>query len=328
MQQTREQKKWVTFTIEEHTLSSSFAKAQEYYARYQVPEPQQGLVPAIFVNEQFFIGFNKQIGEQIAALLLPPDNADTQLEQKSSENKITLPRIGEVDILSYSLPILSLVLWIIDGFNVCSLSALIMILSLVLVLRSRKRIIFLWWIFLLTTGLVYGVLIFLWHRLFGLIMPYITHVEMFIGILSILGGIYLLREFFIAYKQWPICSSNNLLSRIAPKINKIFQEKTNRFILGGVVFLFALVITLVEFPCSAVIPGMFTATLVWAGITGVGETLPYLVLFLLMYLLDEVIIFAIAVATLQLKIVSPKWIIFFNLLAACIFIGLGIYYLW
>jgi hypothetical protein len=46
-----------------------------------------------------------------------------------------------------------------------------------------------------------------------------------------------------------------------------------------------------------------------------------------MYLLDEIIIFAIAVVTLRIKTVSPKFIIFFNLLAAFIFIGLGIYYI-
>jgi len=48
---------------------------------------------------------------------------------------------------------------------------------------------------------MYGLLIFLWHQLFTFIAPYIKSMEILIGILALAGGIYLLREFYKAYKS-------------------------------------------------------------------------------------------------------------------------------
>lgn len=168
-------------------------------------------------------------------------------------------------------------------------------------------------------------MIFLWHQLFTVLAPYLRSLELVVGILSILGGIYLLREFYKAYKSGPICSSNNILSRLAPKVEKIFHNKTNWLLLVGVVILFSGAIAIIEFPCSAVIPVIFSGLLVEAGISQ-GLVLLYISLFILFYLLDEIIIFVIAVMTMKIKIVSPKFITFFNLLAAFIFLGLGLFY--
>jgi len=168
---------------------------------------------------------------------------------------------------------------------------------------------------------MYALLIFLRHQLFSFIAPYIKSMELLIGILALGGGVYLLREFYLAYKRGPICSSNNLMSRLVPKIEKIFKEKTNRIVLIGAVMIFAVLVTVIEFPCSAFLPVLFTSILVDSGIS-FNMSLFYIALYMLMYLLDEIIIFTIAVVTLKLKIVSPKFIVFFNLLAAAIFIGL------
>jgi len=111
------------------------------------------------------------------------------------------------------------------------------------------------------------------------------------------------------------------MSRLVPKIEKIFKEKTNRIVLIGAVMIFAALVTIIEFPCSAFLPVLFTSILVDSGIS-FNTSLLYIALYMLMYLLDEIIIFTIAVVTLKLKIVSPKFIVFFNLLAAAIFIGL------
>ncbi len=308
----------VSFEVEEYDISRNVWRAQEFYRDYQVPAGQQGLVPAIFIDKQFFIGFNDNTKNDIMAYLL---------EQKTERSNLTkIPLLGEVDLKSFSLPVLAITLGIVDGFNVCSLGALIIILGLVMVLRSRRRIILLGGAFLLTTALIYGLMIFLWHQFFSLIAPYIRSLEVLIGFLAIAGGIYLLREFYKAYKSGPVCSSNNLMSRLTPKIEKIFKNKTNWWVLLGAVILFATVVTVVEFPCSAFLPVLFTSILVESGIS-LNASIGYISLYMLFYLLDEIIIFLIAVATMRIKIVSPKFIIFFNLLAALIFLFLGAYYL-
>ena len=224
------------------------------------------------------------------------------------------------------MPALAIVLGVIDGFNVCSLGALVIILGLVMVLRSRKRILILGGTFVFVTALTYGLLIFLWHQFFTFISPYIKSMEILIAILSIIGGIYLLKEFIKSIKEGPSCSSGGIIARLTPKVEKIFSSKKNISILFGVVVLFALAITIIEFPCSAFLPMLFASLLAESQFS-LGTSISYMGLFLLFYMLDEIIIFLIAFFTLKIKIVSPKFINAFNLLAALIFLFLGFYYL-
>ena len=110
--------------INEYDFSQNIEKINLLYQEYQVPKNQQGLVPATFIGNNFFVGFNNSIANNIEEIVIG-------LEKSDSSNIIKIPLIGEVDIYKYSLPTLAVVLGIIDGFNVCSLGALIIILGLV-----------------------------------------------------------------------------------------------------------------------------------------------------------------------------------------------------
>jgi len=311
--------------INEYDFSKNVELVNNFYKEYNVPKNQQGLVPVTFIGNNFFVGFNDPIQKQIEEYVL----GDAEKPKNNTENKTEKVKYfwgKEMDIKSFSLPVLSIVLGIVDGFNVCSLGALVIILGLVMVLGSRKRILLLGGTFLFITGLTYGLLIFLWHQLFTLITPYVKSMELLIGILSIIGGVYLFKEFIKTYKQGPNCSSASLLGKLSPKIEKIFANKKNLAILLSVVALFSLVITIVEFPCSAFLPVLFSGILAEANLS-FGQTLIYMSIYIIFYLLDEVIIFLIAFFTMKIKIVSPKFINFFSLLAALIFLFLGSFYI-
>jgi len=296
------EKKYLNVVIKEYDFSKNIELIENLYEEHGVVKGQRGLVPATFINGNFFLGFNDDIGKEIEKQI-------QGLEVQGSSPKIRIPFIGEVDVFKYSMPALAIVLGVIDGFNVCSLGALVIILGLVMVLRSRKRI-----------------LILLWHQFFTFISPYIKSMEILIAILSIIGGIYLLKEFIKSIKEGPSCSSGGIIARLTPKVEKIFSSKKNISILFGVVVLFALAITIIEFPCSAFLPMLFASLLAESQFS-LGTSISYMGLFLLFYMLDEIIIFLIAFFTLKIKIVSPKFINAFNLLAALIFLFLGFYYL-
>lgn len=307
--------------IIEYDIAFNVQLARDLYARYQVPSSYQGLVPAVFSGERYFVGFNEIIAQDLSRHILPNGELTP-----TSDTRIVLPFLGEINPVQYSLPVLAITLGLVDGFNVCSLGALVIILGLVITLGSRRKIFLMGGIFLLTTGLIYGALMFAWHSLFTFLAPYIRSFELLIGLLALGGGLYLLWEFYQASRQGPICNSNNIISRLSPKVERIFQKKTNLLLMAGAVLLFAAAVTIIEFPCSAFLPVLFTGILVEAGLSSVTAGL-YIGLFMLFYLLDELLIFIIAVLTMRIKIVSPRFIIFFNLLAALIFLGLGIFYL-
>lgn len=312
-------KEYPKITVKEYELSENINLINGLYKDYKVPKNQQGLIPATFIDDMFFLGFSDSIGSDIKGHI-------QGLEIEESSN-IKIPFFGEVDIYDLSLPVLSVVLGIVDGFNVCSLGALVIILGLVLVLKSRKRILLLGGTFLVITGLTYGLLMFAWHQFFFFISPYVKSMELLIGLLSLVGGVYLLREFIKSRKQGATCSSGNVVSKLSPKVEKIFSSKKSLVVLFGVVFLFSVIITIVEFPCSALLPVLFASILFESNLS-MSSTLTYMAIFLFFYMLDEVIIFLIAFFTMKIKVISPKFVNAFSLIAALIFLFLGSYYIY
>jgi glutaredoxin-related protein len=287
-----------------------------------------GLVPLTFVGEEFFLGFDnpEDMGQKIE------DSIQNQLKglKKPGQNqeKINLPIIGEIDISKYSLPVLAVILGTLDGFNICSLGALVLILGLVLALRSRRKILIFGGIFILTTAVIYGLLIVLWHQLFSLFAPYQRVMTILIGIIGVGGGIYFLKEFIKFRKQGPVCETvtGKTVAKLSSKMQETLKHPEKIFAVIAAVLLFAAVITLVEFPCSAAIPVVF------AGILAKAQLAPslfllYISLFVVFYMLDEILIFLIALSTLKLWLASPKFVTWITLVEAIILFAFGLYYL-
>jgi glutaredoxin len=293
-------------------------------------EKYLGLVPITFVGDEFFLGFDSEavMGKKIE------DSIKNQIdsiipEENKDKNKINLPIIGEVDLSKYSLLMQAMILGFFDGFNVCSLGALVMILGLVLILKSRPRIILFGGLYILVTAMVYGVLIFLWYQLFYYLGPLIPIMNVFVGILGILGAIYFVKQFLKSRKAELVCDSqgnSKIVNRQSLKIQEAFQKSGKIWGLMIGVLIFAAVITIVEFPCSAVIPVLFAGIMAHAKVS-LASYIFHLAAYILFYMLDEIIVFLIAVFTMNIKIASGKAMKWLSLVEAVVLFALGIYYL-
>jgi len=335
----------------------------EFYEKYNVPSENQGFVPISFIGGRYFLGFNEKIAQDIESYVLqfieensseeqPSESSEgqslserpseEQLSEKeqtekelpsskielagSLEKKIKLPILGEINPKKFSIPVLAVVLGFFDGFNVCSLGALVLILGIVLALKSRSKILLSGGVFILTTGIIYGILIFLWHRIFLALSFYLRKMEILIGILAIFGAVYFLREFLKFRKKGVVCEFGGVSQKISQRFQKVFEKKAGILTLLGTVFLFASIITVVEFPCSAALPVIFAGVLSEAKISAFLSFL-YIGIFLIFYLLDEILVFLISVLTLKIWVASPKFVTFLNLIASGVLFFLGIYYL-
>lgn len=325
------EEKYPKVKINRHPISQAQCREEliDLCREYDL-EKYIGLVPVTFVEEEFFLGFDNPqgIGKEIE------DSIQRQLKelepvQEEDKNKITLPIIGEIDLTKYSLPAQAVVLGFFDGFNVCSLGALILILGLVLVLRSRSKIFIFGGIFILVTAIVYGFLIVFWYQLFYFLAPALKVMNIFVGVLGILGGIYFFKQ-FIKYKKYgPTCdidTGKGMVGKFSKRLQKNFKESGGLWAVLISIFIFAVVITVVEFPCSAVIPVFFASALAQAQLPALIYLL-YIAIFVFFYMLDEIIIFLIAFFTMTIKIASSRAIIWITLLESIILFGLGFYYL-
>jgi len=292
-------------------------------------EKYLGLVPLTFVNDSFFLGFDNAagIGKEIEESI---QNQLGKIEKPDDANKkINLPIIGKLDISEYSLPVLTIILGFLDGFNVCSLGALVLILGLCLALKSKKKILFFGGIFILISAIIYGLLIVLWYKLFSFLNLYINIMQLIIGVLALGGGIYFFRQFLKFQKQGAVCEiegGQKIASKFFTKIQKSFKKSKNIFTILSSICLFAAIITIVEFPCSAAVP------VVYAGILSQAQTpsfqyIFYIALFVLFYMFDEIVVFLIAVFTTTIWIGSKKFITWITLIEAIMLSLFGIYYL-
>jgi thiol-disulfide isomerase/thioredoxin len=293
-------------------------------------EKYTGLVPLTFVGEEFFMGFDNAdgVGKEIEASI-QKQLGNTEPKPIEDKNKIKLPLIGEVDLSKYSLFGQAFVLGFFDGFNVCSLGALILILGLVLILRSRMKILLFGGAYILTTAIIYGLLIVLWYKLFYYLGPVLNIMNVLVGVLGILGAVYFFRQFLKFKKYGPTCDTaqnSSIVSKFSQKIQNTFKETGGIWGIIISIFIFAAVITVVEFPCSAVIPVLFAGILAKAQLSTLTY-LFYIALYIFFYMLDEIIVFLIAVFTMNIKIASGKSMIWLSLIEAIVLFGLGIYYL-
>lgn len=291
-----------------------------------------GLVPMTFIDGEFFLGFDtaEGMGKKIENCIKKHLGIeDLEKGPPQIDEKINLPILGEVDFKNFSLPALAIILGFLDGFNVCSLGALVLILGLVLAFRSRKRILLFGGIFIFTTAIVYGLLMEVWFVLFSLMASYLRIMQILIGIIAIGGGIYFFRQYLKFRKGAPGCemgAGEKITSKFAKNIQESFKKPKNILLAIGTIFTFAVLITIIEFPCSGAVPAVYAGILAQAQLSGF-QHLFYLALFIIFYLLNEIIIFLVALLTMRLWLASGKFLSYLILTEAIILFLLGIYYL-
>jgi len=298
-----------------------------------------GSVPMTFIGDDFYVGFDNEdgIGAKIIASIesqtLSGGTEDDTGNQENVEGEVSgkkapsLPIIGEVDTSKYSFPALAVILGTLDGFNICSLGALILILGFALVLRSRKKIALYGGVFILTTVAVYGALIFLWIKLFSFVSIYVGALEIIVGTIGMLGGAYFVREFMRMKKFGVSCDSNGvpIIGKVTERIEKKLNSNKGLVAMLGSVLLFAGVVTIVEFPCSAAVPVFFAGLLANAGLSKLAYTVD-IGIYMLFYMLDELIVFAVAVYKMGVWMTSPKFVKWVTLVEGIVLFALGGFY--
>ncbi len=282
------------------------------------------MVPTTFIGENYFQGFYEEDRELMKRAL---EGENVMMEQRACY--VEIPFIGEVCVETLPLPALAAVLGSLDGLNVCSIGALILILMIVLSFDSRKKIVFYGGLFIVTAVAIYGLLVFAWTALFQTIAHFIGPINTIIGIAAFLGALYFLKEFIRFLKYGPTCESTNskLAQKATKKVKSAFNNEASRtVVLITSVMLFAAVITLVELPCSFGLPMVYGGILAQTGLPWISYAF-YIGLYLFFYMLIELIIFAGAVITKEVWIAQSNLITWVYLAGTLVLFFLSYYYL-
>jgi len=283
------------------------------------------MAPTIFIGDNFFQF--RDFTERNKAMIVNALSGKT-VEEAGSFIKIPVSNI-EIDTSNLSLPAITAILASVDGLNVCSIGALILVLTIVMVLDSKKQIFFYGGLFILTSATIYGLLVFVWGKLFELLIGQLEILRVIVGLAALAGGIYFTKEFWRYFKYGPTCKTidSKLIANASKRLKQAFDKpgRQTTLLVSSVVF-FAAVVTIVELPCSVGIPVAFAGVLAEAGVS-LWSYIFYILLYLLFYMLIEIILFIGAVVTKKVWFVNSKMITWITLLGALVLFYLAFYYL-
>ncbi|MFH1423955.1 MAG: hypothetical protein ABIG29_03340 [Candidatus Nealsonbacteria bacterium] len=291
------------------------ALLRDFYQKYSVPEREQGFVPATFTQTRYFIGFNEQIGQDIESCLVA-----CLAGGEATSPKFKVPLLGEIDAQNISLPLLTAVLGTLDGFNPCAMWVLVVLISLLLATKSRKKIALVGGIFIFVEGLLYFLFMAAWLNAL-LMMSFVSLSRILIGVFGIAFGVWRIRD-FITWKPG-VCKvvDEKKEGKIMQRMKNILKPSAIPTTVLGVVIL-AFGVNLIEFFCSAGFPVIYTRILSAQGI-GTLQYYLYLAFYNLFYMLDDLIVFGFAFFTLSHFHFSDKYNRYSTLVAGVLILILG-----
>lgn len=267
-----------------------FKGAIEYYSKY---------------------GYEDKVGEYISSIPLPSyevKDTDPDVDEYISNYisyKAKLPLIGEVKLKNLTLPLITVVIGLADGFNPCAMWVLLFLISMLIGMKDKKRMWILGSTFLLISALIYLIFMMSWLNLANLLIS-VVWVRVIIAVVSLVGGFINLRG-YIKHRKVSGCDvvDDKKRNRIITRIKKFTTEKNFWLAILGVIVL-AISVNVVELACSAGLPVMFIEILSLNNLTAIEEII-YIVLYMLFFLLDDFVVFVIAMTTLSLTGVSSKY---------------------
>ena len=271
-----------------------------------------------YIQQCYAIGCESDVAQIIKDIQPVPPPPD---DNKEIPEQIDLPFIGAVNTASFSLPVLTVLIAAVDGFNPCAMWVLMFLISLLLGMQNRRRMWIIGITFIVTSAVVYFLFLAAWLNLF-IFLGFIKWVRAIIGIVAIAAGLYHLKEYW--QNKAGVCKVEK--GGFKQKIKEALEEVTRspRFLLalaGVVVIAFA--VNLVELVCSAGLPAIYTHVLSLSSVP-VWQYYMYLLLYILIFMLDDLIIFFVAMIALKSVMFTGKYSRFSSLVGGIIILILGI----
>lgn len=282
-------------------------------------------VPAVFIGDRYWVGYTPEIGRQIteytevckvqpcadAALYFAPaakqptlpatGAGSTQLHPAHNDTSpvfLDVPIFGRVNLSHGSLWANTALIAFADGFNPCSLWVLSMLMALIIHTGSRGKVFLIGFLFLTVTSLVYVAFIagiFSIMQLVGLI----SGVRIAMAALTLVMGIINIKDYFWFQKGISLTISAKDKPGIFARMRNVIAASNAFWPMVLATVLLAGGVSLAEFSCTAGFPVLWV-NLVSAQNISTGDFLLLLVFYMLIYQLDEMIIFITVVITLRI----------------------------
>ncbi|MEP7151765.1 MAG: NrdH-redoxin [Nitrospira sp.] len=297
-------------------------------------------VPAFYLQGELIIGYQdaQTTGARLLALLdanpaafdaepfaaCHPAQSDCNaaaVQVAAEEDSVVLPWFGRVSFREVGLPLFTLAIGLLDGFNPCAMWVLLFLLSLLVTLRDRVKMSLVAGTFVLVSGLLYFAFMAAWLNVF-LLIGLSRAVQLTLGGVATIIGAVNVKDFF-ALRQGPSLSIPDAAKPgLYAQLRRIVQAENLTGALIGIVVLAGLV-NVVELLCTAGFPALYTHILTAQSLS-TWQYYGYLALYNLAYVFDDALMVTIAVVSLgrhKLEEREGRWL---KLVSGAVMIGLGV----
>ena len=252
-------------------------------------------VPTFILGEEVWVGFSQPLTEEIEAAVRTRLGMPVEVEATGRE-VLDLGPLGRLDLRGQPMSMATVLIAFVDGFNPCSLWVLTVLLAMILGTRSRARTAAVGLTFLLVTASIYGLFIV---GLFAAleVATHLGWIRVAVAALALAFGLINVKD-YLAFKRGP---SLTIPDRFKPRIyrgGRTLREDRPLLVTLGITVGLAGGVALVELPCTAGFPVIWTTLVSEAGV-GQAAFVGLLLLYLGVYLAVEIGILVGALVTLQ-----------------------------
>lgn len=236
-----------------------------------------------------------------------------------ANSSFSIPLLGMINTAEYSLPLLASLLGFIDGFNPCAMWVLVTFLIILIEIGDRRLMWRIAGLFIVAEAIMYYLILNVWFTTWDFIGldRIITPI---VGIIAVAAGLYFLYE---GVTSDGTCKVTNLAQR--SKLHKKIKEiALNPFTIGTAVAVIglALSVNIIEFACSIGIPQTFTKIIELNQLSWL-ETQGLMALYITGYMVDDFIVFGIALWGAQHLGLTSKYTKWSHLIGGVLMIILG-----
>jgi hypothetical protein len=271
-------------------------------------------VPTTVLDRRVWIGWTDAIAEDLTAALdravageaVPPGVYGTPGAGTCSQDAlacetadgpvIDVPLVGEVDLGASSLLLSTLVIGFVDGVNPCSLWAVSVLLTIVVRTASRRRVVAVGGTFLLVTAGMYA----LYMAGIYSALTVATHLSALQAVVAVVAGVVgvVSVKDYVAFKKG---LSFTIPDSAKPGLYRRMRAAAGHDRLAPALLATAalgVAVSLLETPCTAGFPVLWTGLLQQAAVPP-GEAAALFVAYMVPFLLDEILVVAVAVGTMR-----------------------------
>ena len=314
----RKWEEWITkvASTEDKPLSRSMVVPPGFLPLLGLGLQQEGEIDELELPEEFALP-GEAAGDESGIATIEP----TEPESSETDDSVDLPFFGRVSVSEFGLPLFTLAVGLVDGFNPCAMWILVFLLSILVNIKDRRKIILIAGTFVVVSGLAYFAFMAAWLHLF-LLVGIARPVQVALGLLACFIGSVNVKDFFAFKKGITLSIPESSKPGLYRRVREIVRAKSVTVALFGAVSL-AIVVNMVELLCTSGLPAIYTRILTLHQLPW-WQNYAYLAFYNMAYMFDDSVLLTIAVVTLSNRKLQEREGRWLKLVSGVVILGLGL----